>query len=161
SQERLDPGRAGRDHLARVGDHTVCDEQTGERVAVHRVDQLVIVMHRGDQRGWVIRAAGMLARATDRTIRSSRTRTTDHGQGDETCAHHGPSIRRLARPWSSRTMSVPDDDHHTDAVLAEQIPAEMVSEVEAVEARGEYEGPRDMHLLVPHFHHPHICGLTD
>jgi proline iminopeptidase len=62
---------------------------------------------------------------------------------------------------SNRRRSVPDDDHHTDTVLAQETPSEVVSEIEAVEAGGEYERPGYVHLRIPNLYHAHICRLTD
>jgi proline iminopeptidase len=58
-------------------------------------------------------------------------------------------------------MSIPDYNHYAETVLAKQMPPEVVSEIKAIEARGEYDSPRYLELLIPHFYHKHVCRLDD
>ncbi len=72
---------------------------------------------------------------------------------------HGDHLKGLI--ISNMMMSIPDYNKYADTVLARQMPPEVVSEIKAIEARGEYESPRYMDLLIPNFYHAHICRLTD
>jgi proline iminopeptidase len=72
---------------------------------------------------------------------------------------HGDHLKGLI--ISNMMMSIPDYNKYADTVLAKQMPPEVVSEIKAIEARGEYESPRYMDLLIPNFYHAHICRLTD
>jgi hypothetical protein len=49
-------------------------------------------------------------------------------------------------------VRVPDDDHHTDPVRAQQ----MVAEVEAVKPGGEHERPCEVNLPISHRNHTDI-----
>jgi proline iminopeptidase len=77
----------------------------------------------------------------------------------EYALRHGDHLKGLI--ISNMMMSIPDYNHYADTVLAKQMPPEVVSEIKAIEARGEYESPRYMDLLIPNFYHAHICRLTD
>jgi proline iminopeptidase len=77
----------------------------------------------------------------------------------EYALHHGDHLKGLI--ISNMMMSIPDYNHYADTVLAKQMPPEVVAEIKAIEARGEYESPRYMDLLIPNFYHAHICRLTD
>ncbi|HEX7844054.1 MAG TPA: proline iminopeptidase-family hydrolase [Kofleriaceae bacterium] len=77
----------------------------------------------------------------------------------EYALRHGDHIKGLI--ISSMMMSIPDYNHYADTVLAKQMPPEVVSEIKAIEARGEYDSPRYMELLIPHFYHKHVCRLDD
>jgi proline iminopeptidase len=72
---------------------------------------------------------------------------------------HGDHLKGLI--ISNMMMSIPDYNKYADTVLARQMPPEVVAEIKAIEARGEYESPRYMDLLIPNFYHAHICRLTD
>jgi hypothetical protein len=61
-------------------------------------------------------------------------------------------------------VRVTDDDHHADPVRTQQIPPEVMAEVEAVEAveaSGEHERPCEAHLRVANLHHPQVGRLPD
>jgi proline iminopeptidase len=58
-------------------------------------------------------------------------------------------------------MSVPDYNHYAETVLAKQMDPAVVAEIKGIEARGEYDSPRYMALLIPNFYHAHICQLPD
>jgi proline iminopeptidase len=77
----------------------------------------------------------------------------------EYALRHGDHIKGLI--ISSMMMSIPDYNHYADTVLAKQMPPDVVSEIKAIEARGEYDSPRYMELLIPHFYHKHVCRLED
>jgi proline iminopeptidase len=72
---------------------------------------------------------------------------------------HGDHLKGLI--ISNMMMSIPDYNKYADAVLARQMPPDVVAEIKAIETRGEYESPRYMELLIPNFYHAHICRLTD
>jgi proline iminopeptidase len=77
----------------------------------------------------------------------------------EYALRHGQHIKGLI--ISSMMMSIPDYNRYAETVLAKQMPPEVVAEIKAIEARGDYENPRYMELLVQHFYHQHLCRLTD
>jgi proline iminopeptidase len=60
---------------------------------------------------------------------------------------------------SNMMMSIPDYNHYAETVLARQMDPAVVAEIKAIEARGEYESPRYMELLIPNFYNQHICRL--
>jgi proline iminopeptidase len=77
----------------------------------------------------------------------------------EYALRHGDHIKGLI--ISSMMMSVPDYNHYADTVLAKQMPPEVLAEIKAIEARGDYENPRYTELLIPHFYHAHVCRLAE
>lgn len=77
----------------------------------------------------------------------------------EYALRHGEHIKGLI--ISSMMMSVPDYNHYADTVLAKQMPPEVLAEIKAIEAKGDYENPRYTELLIPHFYHAHVCRLAD
>jgi len=62
---------------------------------------------------------------------------------------------------SNMMMSIPDYNRYASEVLAAQMPAEVVREIQDIEKKGEYESPRYMELLLPHFYAQHICRLPE
>lgn len=72
---------------------------------------------------------------------------------------HGDHIKGLI--ISNMMMSIPDYVRYADTVLAKTMDPAVVSEIKAIEARGEYESPRYMELLIPNFYHKHICRLDE
>lgn len=77
----------------------------------------------------------------------------------EYALRHGDHIKGLI--ISSMMMSIPDYNRYAETVLAKQMPPEVVAEIKAIEARGEYESPRYMELLIPNFYHKHVCRLDE
>jgi proline iminopeptidase len=77
----------------------------------------------------------------------------------EYALRHGEHIKGLI--ISSMMMSVPDYNQYAETVLAKQMPPEVLAEIKAIEARGDYENPRYTELLIPHFYHAHVCRLAD
>ncbi|HEU4730349.1 MAG TPA: proline iminopeptidase-family hydrolase [Kofleriaceae bacterium] len=77
----------------------------------------------------------------------------------EYALRHGDHLKGLI--ISNMMMSIPDYNRYADTVLARQMDPAVVAEIKAIEARGEYESPRYMELLIPNFYHAHICRLTD
>ncbi|MBK6948420.1 MAG: proline iminopeptidase-family hydrolase [Haliscomenobacter sp.] len=53
--------------------------------------------------------------------------------------------------------SAPDYDRYADEVLAKQMDPAVLKEVRALEAKGEYQNPRYMELLMANFYTEHIC----
>jgi proline iminopeptidase len=62
---------------------------------------------------------------------------------------------------SNMMMSIPDYNRYAESVLAKQMAPEVVAEIKAIEARGEYESPRYMELLIPNFYAQHVCRLPE
>jgi proline iminopeptidase len=77
----------------------------------------------------------------------------------EYALRHGDNLKGLI--ISNMMMSIPDYNKYAETVLAKQMDPAVVAEVKAIEARGEFESPRYMELLIPNFYHQHICRLTD
>jgi len=57
---------------------------------------------------------------------------------------------------SNMMMSIPDYNRYANEVLAKQMDPAVVKEIREIEARQEYESPRYMELLMPHFYAQHI-----
>ena len=70
---------------------------------------------------------------------------------------HGQHLKGLV--ISNMMMSIPDYNRYAETVLARQMPPEVVKEIKALEAKGQYESPRYMELLLPHFYAQHLCRL--
>jgi proline iminopeptidase len=58
-------------------------------------------------------------------------------------------------------MSIPEYNHYAETVLTKQMDPAVVSEIKEIEARGAYDSPRYMELLIPSFYHVHVCRLAD
>ncbi|HET9627662.1 MAG TPA: proline iminopeptidase-family hydrolase [Kofleriaceae bacterium] len=72
---------------------------------------------------------------------------------------HGDHLKGLI--ISNMMMSIPDYNRYAETVLAKQMDPAVVSEIKAIEGRGEYDSPRYMELLIPNFYHQHICRLPE
>ncbi len=57
---------------------------------------------------------------------------------------------------SNMMMSIPDYNRYANEVLAKQMDPAVVKEIREIEARGEFESPRYMDLLMPSFYAQHI-----
>jgi proline iminopeptidase len=77
----------------------------------------------------------------------------------EYALQHGDHLKGLI--ISNMMMSIPDYNRYAETVLAKQMDPAVVSEIKAIEGRGEYDSPRYMELLIPNFYHQHICRLSD
>jgi proline iminopeptidase len=77
----------------------------------------------------------------------------------EYALRHGEHLKGLI--ISNMMMSIPDYNQYAANVLAKQMDPAVVAEVKAIEARGEFESPRYLELLLPNFYHKHFCRLTD
>src|SRR5690606_26684625 len=57
--------------------------------------------------------------------------------------------------------SCPEYGRYADEVLAKKMPAEVVAEVRALEAKGDFANPRYMELLLKHHYSQHVCRLAE
>lgn len=57
--------------------------------------------------------------------------------------------------------SCPEYGRYAEEVLAKQMDAAVLSEIKALEAKGDFSNPRYMELLMPHFYQQHICRLAE
>ncbi len=62
---------------------------------------------------------------------------------------------------SNMMMSIPDYNRYAQEVLAKGMDPAVVREVKDLEARGQFENPRYMELLLPHFYASHLCRLPE
>jgi proline iminopeptidase len=57
---------------------------------------------------------------------------------------------------SNMMASIPDYNRYASEVLAKQMDPAVVREIKDLESKGQYESPRYMELLIPHFYVQHI-----
>lgn len=62
---------------------------------------------------------------------------------------------------SNMMMSIPDYNRYAEEVLAKGMDPAVVKEVKELEAKGQYESPRYMELLLPNFYAKHLCRLPE
>jgi proline iminopeptidase len=62
---------------------------------------------------------------------------------------------------SNMMMSIPEYNRYANEVLAKGMDPAVVREVRALEAKGEFESPRYMELLLPNFYAKHLCRLAE
>jgi len=62
---------------------------------------------------------------------------------------------------SNMMMSIPDYNRYAKEVLAKGMDPAVVKEIQELERKGQYENPRYMELLMPHFYMKHICRLEE
>jgi len=60
---------------------------------------------------------------------------------------------------ANMVASSPEYGKYANDVLANQMPAEVLAEIRSIEARKDFNNPRFMELLIPHFYHKHLCRL--
>jgi proline iminopeptidase len=60
---------------------------------------------------------------------------------------------------SNMMMSAPDYDKYAEEVLAKKLDAQVLEEIKAIEAKGDFANPRYMELLMPNFYNQFICRL--
>ena len=77
----------------------------------------------------------------------------------EYALQHGNNLKGLV--ISNMMMSIPDYNRYAAEVLAKGMDPAVVQEIKDLEAQGQYESPRYMELLVPHFYARHICRLPE
>ena len=57
--------------------------------------------------------------------------------------------------------SCPDYGKYAEEVLAKQMDQNVLAEIRAIEAKGDFSNPRYMELLGPNFYNEHICRLKE
>ena len=57
--------------------------------------------------------------------------------------------------------SCPDYGRYADEVLAKQMDPKILNEIRDIEKRNDYDNPRYMELLMPHFYRQHLCRLAE
>jgi proline iminopeptidase len=72
---------------------------------------------------------------------------------------HGDQLKGLV--ISNMMMSIPDYNRYASDVLAKGMDPAVVREIKELEKKGQYESPRYMELLLPHFYAKHICRLEE
>jgi proline iminopeptidase len=60
---------------------------------------------------------------------------------------------------ANMVASAPEYGKYADEVLAKQMDPEVLSEIRAIEAKKDFDNPRYMELLIPHFYREHLCRL--
>ncbi|WP_299990795.1 proline iminopeptidase-family hydrolase [uncultured Pontibacter sp.] len=60
---------------------------------------------------------------------------------------------------SNMVSSVPEYNKYADEVLGPQMPAEVLAEIKQIEADNDFENPRYMELLLPHFYTKHALRM--
>ncbi|SDP91155.1 proline iminopeptidase [Mucilaginibacter sp. OK268] len=58
---------------------------------------------------------------------------------------------------SNMMASCPDYGKYADNVLAKQFDPKVLARIRAIEAKGDFENPEYMQLLIPNFYSKHIC----
>lgn len=61
---------------------------------------------------------------------------------------------------ANMVASSPEYGKYANDVLANQMPTEVLAEIRSIEARKDFNNPRFMELLIPHFYHKHLCRLN-
>jgi proline iminopeptidase len=62
---------------------------------------------------------------------------------------------------SNMVASAPEYGRYAEEVLAGQMDPKVLAEVRDIEKRKDYNNPRYMELLIPHFYHEHLCRLNE
>jgi proline iminopeptidase len=62
---------------------------------------------------------------------------------------------------SNMMMSIPDYNRYAEEVLAKGMDPAALKEIKDLEAKGQYESPRYMELLLPNFYVKHLCRLPE
>jgi proline iminopeptidase len=57
--------------------------------------------------------------------------------------------------------SAPEYGKYADEVLSKQMPPEVLKEIRDIEGRKDFDNPRYMELLLPHFYRKHLCRLEE
>lgn len=60
---------------------------------------------------------------------------------------------------ANMVASAPEYGAYAEQVLSKQMKPEVLSEIRAIEAAGDFENPRYMELLIPNFYKEHLCRL--
>ncbi|HEY6063277.1 MAG TPA: proline-specific peptidase family protein [Chitinophagaceae bacterium] len=62
---------------------------------------------------------------------------------------------------ANMVASAPEYGKYAEEVLAPQFDPEVLKEIKAIEAKGDFDNPRYMELLIPDFYHKHLCRLDE
>jgi proline iminopeptidase len=62
---------------------------------------------------------------------------------------------------ANMVASAPEYGQYADEVLSKQIKPEVLAEIKAIEAKGDFSNPRYMELLIPNFYKEHLCRLEE
>ncbi len=62
---------------------------------------------------------------------------------------------------SNMMASAPEYGRYAEDILAKQMDTAVLTEVRAIEAARDFDNPRYMELLIPHFYQQHICRLQE
>ena len=62
---------------------------------------------------------------------------------------------------ANMVASAPEYGKYADEVLGGQMPAPVLAEIKAIEAKKDFNNPRYMELLMPNFYHEHLCRLKE
>lgn len=62
---------------------------------------------------------------------------------------------------SNMMASCPEYDAYAENVLAKQMDPAVLEEIKSLEAKGEFQNPLYMELLVPNFYQKHICRIEE
>lgn len=62
---------------------------------------------------------------------------------------------------SNMMASAPKYGQYANEVIAKQMDANVLAEIRAIEAKGNFSDPRYMELLIPYFYHKHLCRLEE
>jgi proline iminopeptidase len=62
---------------------------------------------------------------------------------------------------SNMVASAPEYGRYSEDVLAKQMDPAVLAEVRSIEKRQDFNNPRYMELLIPHFYHEHLCRLQE
>ena len=57
--------------------------------------------------------------------------------------------------------SAPDYGKYADKVLSKQMKPDVLAEIRSLEAKKDFNNPRYMELLIPHFYKQHVCRLEE
>lgn len=57
--------------------------------------------------------------------------------------------------------SCPEYGKYAEEVLAKQLKPDVLTEIKAIEAKGDFANPRYMELLIPNFYKEHLCRLEE
>lgn len=62
---------------------------------------------------------------------------------------------------ANMVASAPEYGKYSVEVLAKEMDPAVLAEIRAIEAKGDFENPRYMELLIPNFYHEHLCRLKE
>ena len=62
---------------------------------------------------------------------------------------------------ANMVASAPEYGKYAEDVLAPQMKPEVLAEIRAMEAKGDFANPRYMELLIPNFYKEHLCRLKE